>query len=344
MTLKTIDADAHVLETPFTWEFMHEGERKFAPFVVTQNGHDGSGRREFWVVDNRLQPKNANIGLDTPEDAREMRDLDFRLKHMDELEVDVQVLYPTLMLRPAIQHRATELAMARSYNRWLAEIWKKGKGRLRWVAIPALLSMDTVRDEMRFAKDNGACGIFIRALEYEKRLTNPEFFPLYEIASELDLAICIHAGTNSTAMFDLYEGECGFARFKLPVVGIFHSLLMERTPSMFPKVRWGFVEVSAQWIPYALNDYRLRLERLGRPIPANPMAENRMYVACQVTDDLAAVLKDAGEDNLVVGTDYGHNDTSSQIQALRLLRNDGKVPAPIVDKILGDNARAMYGL
>ena len=273
-----------------------------------------------------------------------MRDIDARVKHMDELEVDVQVLYPTLMLRPCTQSRVTELAMCKSYNRWLAEVWKKGQGRLRWVAMPPLLSMDALKDELAFAKDNGACGIFMRGVEHEKRLSNPELFPLYEIATELDLPICVHAGTNSTAIHDLYEGETGFSRFKLPVVGTFHSLLMDGTPALFPKLRWGFVEVSAQWVPYALNDLRLRLQKLGRPIPDNIMAENRMYVACQTTDDLPVILKDAGEDNLVIGTDYGHNDTSSQIEALRMLRSDGSVPAEIVDKILGDNARALYGL
>lgn len=339
MTPRTIDSDAHVIETPFTWEFMAEAERKHAPFSVTRE--DGP---EYWVVDNRLHPKNNNVGANTSADQREMRDLDARLKHMDELEVDVQVLYPTLMLRPYTHSRPTELAMCKSYNRWLAEVWKKGRGRLRWVAMPPLLSPDALRGELRFARDNGACGVFMRGVEYEKRLSDPDLFPLYDLASELDLAVCVHAGTNSSAIHDLYEGETGFSRFKLPVVGTFHSLLMEGTPTLFPRLRWGFVEVSAQWVPYALNDLRLRFRKLGRPVPENVMAENRMYVACQTTDDLPVVLRDTGEDNLVIGTDYGHNDTSSQIEALRLLRSEGSVPARVIDKILGDNARALYGL
>jgi predicted TIM-barrel fold metal-dependent hydrolase len=269
--------------------------------------------------------------------------VDARLKHMDELEVDVQVLYPTLMLRPYTRNRHTELAICKSYNRWLGEVWKKGQGRLRWVAMPPLLSMNAMHDELSQTKEHGACGIFMRGVEYEKRLSDPEFFPLYEIASELDLAICVHAGTNSTAIHDLFEGETGFARFKLPVVGTFHSLIMDGTPTLFPKIRWGFVEVSAQWVPYALNDLRLRFRKLERPIPENMMAANRMYVACQTTDDLPVILKDAGEDSIVIGTDYGHNDTSSQIEALRMLRTEGSVPERVVDKILGDNARALYG-
>jgi len=56
------------------------------------------------------------------------------------------------------------------------------------------------------------------------------------------------------------------------------------------------------------------------------------------------VLQYAGEDNLVIGSDYGHNDTSSEIQALRNIREKGGVEPRIIDKILDDNARALYGL
>jgi predicted TIM-barrel fold metal-dependent hydrolase len=46
----------------------------------------------------------------------------------------------------------------------------------------------------------------------------------------------------------------------------------------------------------------------------------------------------------VIGTDYGHNDTSSEILALRKLREDGDVPPQVVKKILDDNAKALYSL
>jgi predicted TIM-barrel fold metal-dependent hydrolase len=69
-----------------------------------------------------------------------------------------------------------------------------------------------------------------------------------------------------------------------------------------------------------------------------------MYVACQCTDDLEHILKHGGKDNLVIGTDYGHADTSAQIEALRMLKDDGKVDKQTVDRILDHNARALYGL
>jgi predicted TIM-barrel fold metal-dependent hydrolase len=347
--MKTIDADAHVLETPYSWDFMEESEKAFTPMVVTyaagqqKLSNEGNVQKEFWVVDGRIQPKEANVGVaNTTQDAREMRDIDARLKHMDELEIDVQVLYPTLFLRPLTLKAPVELALVKSYNRWLAEIWKKGKGRLRWVAMPPLLSMDKVRDELAWAKDNGACGVFMRGLECERVLSDSYFYPLYQAAEELDLPICLHSGTNAFEVHDFFAGDSGFNRFKLAVVGAFHTLIMDSMPAKFPKIRWGFVEVSAQWIPYVMNDLGLRFKRRGRRI--GTMKDYNMYVACQVTDDIADIIKISGEDNLVVGTDYGHHDTSTEIEALRLLKQNGKVSPAVVDKILGPNAARLYGL
>ena len=74
------------------------------------------------------------------------------------------------------------------------------------------------------------------------------------------------------------------------------------------------------------------------------LRKNKIWVTCQTDDDLPYVLSYAGDDTLIIGTDYGHNDTSSEILALRKLREDGAVPTPVVNKILDDNARALYAL
>jgi predicted TIM-barrel fold metal-dependent hydrolase len=264
---------------------------------------------------------------------------------MDELNVDVQVLYPTFCLRPFTRRPELELALARSYNRWLIDIWKVAPDRLRWVALLPLLSMDKAIEEARYAKEHGACGIFIRGLEGEKRLHDSYFYPLYEEAGRLDLPICVHSATGSFAVHDYFGDECGFNRFKLAVVGSFHSLIFYKIPEKFPKTKWAFIEVSSQWVPYAIHDYARRYERAGNKIDKTEvLRKNRMWVACQTDDDLPYVLKYSGDDMLVIGTDYGHNDTSSEILALRKLKEEGAIPTPVVNRFLDDNARALYGL
>ena len=341
--MATIDADAHVLETEQTWDYMETSEREFRPVVVSVGGA-GDVAEEYWWIDGRLQPKSQNVGEDTPKAAREMEDIEVRIKHMDKLEVSLQVLYPSLFLRPITNRPEVELALCKSYNRWLIDICEKGRGRLRWVAVLPLLSMDKALEEARFAKERGACGIFIRGLEGERRLCDPYFFPLYEEASRLNLPICVHSATGSFTVHDFFVRECGFAKFKLAVVGAFHSLIFDGIPERFPKLRFAFIEVSAQWVPYAVHDLAKRSERRGKPLRRDLLRENRIYVACQTDDDLAYVLQYAGEDHLVIGSDYGHADTATEIEALRNLKHKGEVSPAAINKILDDNPRALYGL
>ena len=91
MPYRTIDADAHVIETPYTFEFMEKGEEKFRPLVTTQVSgatllsNEGNVRKDFWLVDNHAYAKDRNVNTQTLEEHREMRDVKGRVKHMDEL-------------------------------------------------------------------------------------------------------------------------------------------------------------------------------------------------------------------------------------------------------------------
>ena len=179
------------------------------------------------------------------------------------------------------------------------------------------------------------------------------FFPLYQEASNLNLPICFHAGIGNASVDEYLTraaGQGNFLRFKWPVLGAFHSLIVGRIPSKFPDLRWGFIEVSSQWLPYVVGDIARRIAwRQARYDDDRPtgdlLKENRFYVACQTNDDIPYVLQYVGgEDNLVMGTDYGHADTTSELTAIRRFKEDSSVAPAIAQKIVDDNARALYGL
>ena len=115
--------------------------------------------------------------------------------------------------------------------------------------------------------------------------------------------------------------------YKPRIVGAFHSLVNDGIPERFPKLRIGIIEVSSQWIPYAIHDLARRHARRGKQLSAALLKDKRVYVTCQTDDDLDYILGYAGEDNLVIGTDYGHSDNASEIEALRKLKNAGKADA-----------------
>jgi len=336
--MPTIDADAHVIESEQTWSYI--SDEKLKPYLI----QPGGTRPQNWLVDGRVFNRGVNVNRELPEAIREMRDIDGRLKHMDELDIDVQVLYPSLFLRPLTGKTEVEAAICRSYNQWLIDICRKGEGRLRWIAVVPVIDIASAVAEVQFAKANGACGIFMLGLVDDKRLSHSFFFPLYAEAENSDLPICVHASTGSFDWVQLFEGENGFMRFKVPVLSAFHSIVLDGIPAKFPKLRFGFIEVRAQWVPYMAVEIAKRFERENKAVARNIIRDNRVYVACQTDDDLPYVLKYAGEDNIVIGSDYGHNDTSSEIEALRLLKKKGEVEPRIIDKILYDNAKALYGI
>jgi uncharacterized protein len=342
--MAVIDSDAHVIETDRTWEFMDESEQQFKPPVVVDATNPA---RAFWVIDGRLRPRGfANVGSETPKESRELLDVAARLRHMDELGTDVQVIYPS-MLTHMTDRRALDIALCRSYNRWMAQVWRESNNRLRWITRLPLLDVDESLAQLREAVANGACGVFMMSIEGDRLLTDRYFFPIYEEAQRLNVPICIHASIGNPAMETLLSQDRdsgNFAKFKLSVISSFHSLVIDDVPGTFPDLRFGFIEVSAQWVPHLVHDLARRFEWKGREFAKDLLREKRLYVACQTDDDLPYVLQYAGEDNLLIGTDYGHADTSSELLALQTFRQRTDIPPRVIEKILDDNPRAFYGL
>ena len=335
-----IDADAHVIECDATWSFMDRSEESFRPHLISR----GEGHRQYWLIDGKIFGARANMNRKVPPAILQMEDIEGRLRHMDELGTEVQVLYPSLFLKPLTSRREVENALCRSYNRWLARACGESGGRLRWIAVLPLKDMDETLAEIQFAKTNGACGLFTRGLVDDKILSDPYFFPLYEEASRRNLPVCVHASQGNFDWVELFDREGGFAKFKLAVLSAFHSLVHDGIPKRFPELRLAFVEVSAQWIPYVVLELKRRFDKLGKPFSKNLLRENRLYVACQTDDDLPYVLAHAGEDNIVIGSDYGHADTSTEMEALRRLRDTSEIDPSAVRKIVYDNPKALYAV
>jgi predicted TIM-barrel fold metal-dependent hydrolase len=350
-----IDSDTHVIENELTWSYMQGSDEQYRPQILSRPGAAGGSRRrnEFWYFDSQLVNKrsfgsgNPNDTSFTPGEYAEMRDPAGRLRHMDELGTDIHVLYPTVLLGMAEQARAqTQLALCRAYNRWIADIWKESAGRFRWIVAVPTQSMNECMEELEFGKANGACGVLVHGVMGERTCVDPYFSPIYQKAGDLDLAVCFHAGVRSYEMDRLFHsGATGIWKAKFPVIGAFHSVVMGKLPERFPKVRWGFVEAAASWIPYVMTDIGARVNRLsGRHLIADLLQKNNLYVTCQTEEDLPYILKFAGEDNLVIGSDYSHVDTSSELEALKVLNQREDVSPEAKRKILDDNGRALYGL
>ena len=109
---------------------------------------------------------------------------------------------------------------------------------------------------MRMVQEGGAVAVCMRPLEGDRCLTDPDFYPIFEEASRLDLAIAVHIANGNPANCDLLRYLPGtfrtnsFTLFRAPTVVACFTLLMSDLPRLFPTLRWGFIEASAQWVPW----------------------------------------------------------------------------------------------
>jgi hypothetical protein len=66
-------------------------------------------------------------------------------------------------------------------------------------------------------------------------------------------AVAVHIAHSNPASCELWrhfpgtQRTNGFALLRAPTVIACDMLMMSDVPQMFPKLRWGFIEASAQW-------------------------------------------------------------------------------------------------
>src|SRR2546430_15596083 len=94
--------------------------------------------------------KETGRSLETSRNARELRDVELRLQHMDKLGIDVQILFNTMWIARVADKPEAEIALCASWNRWMAETWKKGKNRLRWSCVVPAMTISEALQQIRF--------------------------------------------------------------------------------------------------------------------------------------------------------------------------------------------------
>ena len=359
-----LDADTHIAESEAMWTYIDKQMYPRRPVLVKiPDDTRYKERNAFWLIDGEIFPKpagKASFSLITPSAqkkesgrgdihlaVRELTDPLARLRDMDKIGVDVQVIYPTLFLVYLTDDAQLETALCRAYNRFIAEACSKAADRLKWVAIPPLRDVKAACGEIQWAKEHGAVGVFFRGMEGNLTLDNPHFFPVYAEAERLDLPICIHTGSGSRYLMQLFDVERNhtFAHNRVLPVVAFRDLIANRIPEQFPSLRFGFIEAAASWVPYMIHVLRRSVRAdLKHKNPQDLFAEYRIWVACEADEELPHLIKYIGEDHIVIGSDYGHNDPSKEPEFVKNMRARDDVDPAVIEKILCQNPRRLYGL
>ena len=76
----------------------------------------------------------------------------------------------------------------------------------------------------------------------------------------------------------------------------------------------------------------------------NLFRDYRIYVACEADEDIPYLAEYIGADNLLIGSDYGHNDPAEEKALVQTMQTREDLSAVMVKKIMCENPRRFYGL
>lgn len=355
-----IDADAHVEESPAMFDRLEKEYHSRRPLAVRFDEDTIFGKyNAVWLIDGETYPKLIGKGgtiFRTPTlmaaaklkretiGAQEMTDLDARIKDMDRVKIDIQVVFPSLFLTTTTEDLRLEAALLRAYNTFLGECSVATKGRIRFAALVPIRDIDTSIKELKRASKIGAAAVMLHGMAWDKLLGDESLFPFYEAAANLNLPVCVHLGWGSPGLTDVFDATTNFYSAILPVTIGFHSILTSRALESIPNLRLGFLEAGCGWLPYLIRQVRRdNARRRKAKDPIEYFEAGRVFVTCEADEDINGVAQVIGENSFILGSDYPHGDPSRQEDMVAEFRERKDLSPQMVEKMLSDNPRRLYG-
>ena len=164
----------------------------------------------------------------------------------------------------------------------------------------------------------------------------------------------------------LFEPNAFFCSAAIPVIWGFTFIMTSGLLGRFPKLRVGFIETGAEWVPYTINQvrrsyqpltvlrdknrpspFRNRRGGLNRELYRDPVdwfKEGRAFVTCEMDEDIPYLIGRLGEDGLMLSSDYPHGDPSADESYVDKLAVTEELSEPVKVKLLGENAARFYRL
>ena len=249
-------------------------------------------------------------------------------------------------------------AMCRIWNDWIAAFSQPYPTRLKGVGC---LNVDDVSEAVREldrCKRMGAVAVFIPVLPLPGRPYNdPIYDRLWWTAQDVGMPLLMHVGSPRAGAhpdFGLTPAinAGGRVNTDYQVRYSLTAMIFEGVFDRYPRLKVGSIEHETAWIPHWLTQMDLVFNE--RPLthqrwmfrdallPSDVWRRN--LFASFMEDDIGIRLRDViGVENLLWGNDFPHAESTwprSQQFLDRIFQN---VPDEERNKILRDNAVAMYG-
>ncbi|MBI3743465.1 MAG: amidohydrolase family protein [Chloroflexi bacterium] len=361
-----VDADGHVMESfPGAVDWVAELEEPYKRLAPRYFDFNTGGGRVF--MDGKIWakpwPKGREVaGEAEPFDVQASRSgmwvPDQRIKDMDLDGIDVSVSFGgTIALAVSgMDDAGLALAISRAFNNWLSRYCKAYPDRLKGVAVvPFQSPAEAAKEVRRAVHDLGLCAVAAPTHVRERPLSNDEFMPIYAEIERQDVPLCVHAVVGLHNLMPAggeRHGKFFFGNllgFPTEIMQAVASVVCEGVMDRFPKLRVGFMEGGAGWLPYLMQRMDEHYEIMGRQVaakhkPSEYVRGERFFISADPEEEgIPYVMEKIGAERVVYLSDYWHYDAKFPGSVPHVLSREDMTPAQ-KRLYLGENAARLYNL
>jgi uncharacterized protein len=329
-SIKIISAVDRVVERPDVWT-QRLSKTNFGDRIPhLERSADGS---DVWIVDGRRTPlahtvcvgalmaDRVNVPKHWEDIPNIASDPTARLKAMDDDGVEYAVLYPGLPgfsgeLFGAIADSELELACVQAYNDWLIEEWANVSERFIPQCIVPLSPGEATVTEIRRAVRRGHRGVIFPAEPMHLRalphINSSEFDPVWATCQELDVPLCLHAGSAPQLQFPpapnmAPELAKAFQAVIRPASAVFDlsNVLFSRILIRFPKLKVVFAESTIGWGTFLLEyaDHQYEQDHCDYELKPSEMFHRQCYLTTWY-EPVKINARHIGPENILWSTNF----------------------------------------
>ncbi len=369
------DADAHAMMSPGMWETLPAEHAVRRPRPVRVNDSLDMGRwTNGWLVEGQIiphaigpgsQPGNeparvlqafgaSSSSPDFPLSSFDLSDPEARLRSLDSMGIDHQMLFPTTLYARMTSDPGLEAALFRSYNRYIGRQCNAVSRRLKWAGLLPLRDAKEGCEAVEEMRRLGATAAVVYGTAGDRLLCDPHFTPVWDALHHAGLPLCVHMGMSYPPFAEVCRGllDAHAIGMSLPAMMAFVAIVGHGMLDRYPKLKVIFLEFGAEWIFYMVGrlDHYLPIDRSQMPIktevPQKTIEEyvksGKVFLAGEADDRmLAQEIELLGEDQLLYSSDLPHGEGRHNAAQVLLDRND--LTETQKRKILYDNAVKFFG-
>jgi predicted TIM-barrel fold metal-dependent hydrolase len=372
---KLFDADAHTMMSPRMWETL-PGEyqtRRPRPTRV----HDASDMGRWtngWLVEGQIIPHALGPGSQPgneparvleefgakpnseafPLSSFDLSDPAARLRSMDFMGVDHQMLFPTTLYARMTRDPGFEAALMRSYNRYVGRQCQSSPKRLKWAGLLPLRDARQGFEAIEEMTRLGATAAVVYGTAGDRLLCDRSFAPVWDELHRSGLPLCVHMGMSYPPFLEVCDGLLAAhgIGMSLPAMMAFVAIVGCGMLDRYPNLKVGFLEFGAEWILYMVPrlDHYLPIDRSQMPIK-NELSEKtieeqaksgRIFIAGEADDRMLPQEIDLlGEDQILYSSDLPHGEGRHNAAKEILAREE--ITDSQKRKILYGNAVKFFG-